>query len=385
MRSRPLFLTLLLACSCAFADAQTIADVLFGQGTKTNYIGQYNYNGKRKNGFGMERYRDGSFYVGDFSEGEISGRGMLLSNGKQIAHVDGAVVYVGNWRKGAKSGKGTCYDKQGNVVYEGRFANDKPVDAISPQASSAKHFKMEEKGGRLYLGETLGERPEGFGLTIEPDGRVVYGSMKAGKRQGIGMTFFSPEVWEVGQWNDGNYQPFNNSQVATASIQDFRSSNKAFNKSMRGDLLNAAGNFAQAGLNVVAMTHGNSGVDLSNATGHISDGQSQVTVDESETVGSGASSKKLSEDFYRDTYARWTKAAKGAYESLTSAGVKVKEKKTGKDVEGSAAGSWNAGHFSAMKMEMRKAQREMKKTREEARRAGYKIEKSEYETIDVKY
>lgn len=98
----------------------------------------------------------------------------------------------------------------------------------------------------------------------------------------------------------------------------------------------------------------------------------------------GSSSSNLSESFYRDTYARWTKVAKSTYQSLTSTGVKVIEKNTDKDVNGSAAGTWGA-HFNGMKMGLRKAQREMKKIREEALRAGYIIEKSEYETINVSY
>lgn len=42
---------------CVPAVAQDISAILFGKDSKTDYIGQYNYNGKRKNGFGIERLK----------------------------------------------------------------------------------------------------------------------------------------------------------------------------------------------------------------------------------------------------------------------------------------------------------------------------------------
>lgn len=101
--------------------------------------------------------------------------------------------------------------------------------------------------------------------------------------------------------------------------------------------------------------------------------------------GNSSSSRYMSESYYRDMYARWTRVAQSAYSSLTAAGVKVRNKRTGKDKEGSAAGTWSPGHYTGMKQEMRKAQREMRKTRQEALRAGYNIQKSEYEDINVSF
>lgn len=116
----------------------------------------------------------------------------------------------------------------------------------------------------------------------------------------------------------------------------------------------------------------------------ISSYNTNIQTNSSTGNSNSANSSKLSESFYRDTYARWTKVAESAYKSLTVTGVRVKDKNTGKDVNGSAAGTWGS-RFNGMKMELRKAQREMKKTREEALRAGYKISQSEYETINVSY
>lgn len=252
-RKHSSLLSLLLSV-CLSLPAQNLTEVIFGKGNKSNYIGQYNYNGKRKNGFGIERYRNGSLYVGDFSEDAISGRGMMIMNGKEIPHVEGAIVYIGNWRDGKKSGKGICYDLHGNLIYEGKFSNDKPIESIGSVANgTSKHFVIQEIGQDLYLGEMKGDTPDGFGLMLQEDGSIIYGTMRDGIRHGIGMTFYTPELWEVGQWTDGDYHPFNNSQIAEASLREFKAASKEWKREMRSELFSAAQNFTQAALTTVSI------------------------------------------------------------------------------------------------------------------------------------
>lgn len=235
--------------------AQDISEILFGEGNKHDYIGQYNYDGKRKNGFGVQRQKNGSLYVGDFSEDNISGRGMLISNIKGISNVPGAVVYVGGWYKGKKSGKGTCYDADGNIVYKGRFEKDKPVGE-SIETLSQHNFGMFNWDGDLYLGEMADGSPDGLGLTVKDDGSVIYCNTRAGIRQGIGMIVYSPEIWDVGKWTDGVFKTIENSQVANSNLAEFRAANKAANREIRRQLWGAVSNFAQAGLAVAEITNG---------------------------------------------------------------------------------------------------------------------------------
>lgn len=254
MASKLFAIMALFLSICATANAQEVSDILFGQNNKEDYMGQYNYNGKRKNGFGIERYKNGAVYIGDFVENEISGRGMLISLKKGISNVDGAFVYVGNWREGKKSGRGVCYDASGKVVYSGKFVNDKPSESSSADGKN-RFFVIKDIGKNLYLGEMSGNRQDGFGLTLNESGEIVYGSMKNGVRQGIGMVFYSPEVWEVGRWTDGKFSAIKNSQKANADIASFRASNKEQNRIMREQLFAAAENFAQAGLTVTTMVN----------------------------------------------------------------------------------------------------------------------------------
>lgn len=255
--SKTIFWVFFLSAAFLPVQAQDIATVLFGKESKADYIGQYNYNGKRKNGFGIERQKHGAVYVGDFSEDRISGRGMLIANEKGISNVPGAVVYIGNWHNGKKNGKGTCYNITGDLVYEGRFENDKPTGVIknSPTEPSLQRFSMTEFADGLYLGEIVNDIPDGFGLTVEDDGNIVYGIMRHGIRQGIGMIFYELDVWEVGKWTDGEFRSFNNSKIANANLETFQANNKAWKKEMRGMLFEAASNFAKAGVTATTIAH----------------------------------------------------------------------------------------------------------------------------------
>lgn len=266
--------------------AQDISEILFGEGSKLDYIGQYNYNGKRKNGFGIERQKNGALYVGDFSEDNISGRGMLISNIKGISNVPRAVVYVGGWYEGKKSGKGTCYDADGTIVYKGRFEKDKPAGECVETQASANNFAMVNWDGDLYLGEVADGSPEGFGLTVKDDGCVIYCNTHAGIRQGIGMVVYSPEIWDVGKWTDGVFKTIENSQLANSNLAEFRAANKAANKEIRRQLLGAASNFAQAGLAVAEITNG--------ANKEESMGTTTTSATDSYSSSSSSSTKKSS-------------------------------------------------------------------------------------------
>ena len=97
------------------------------------------------NGMGILQMKDNSLYVGDFMDGEITGYGMkIATSGKQVlSNCPGAMIYIGNWNKGQKSGIGTCYDNEGKIVYHGNFLADKPTATYPAQYSQAdKHVSI---------------------------------------------------------------------------------------------------------------------------------------------------------------------------------------------------------------------------------------------------
>lgn len=102
-----------------------------------------------------------------------------------------------------------------------------------------------------------------------------------------------------------------------------------------------------------------------------------------QTVSSASDNNKLPYETYKSIYDRWERNAKSCYESLTLLGTR--EKKDGEDVRGSANGTWGAVSYTGMKQNLRKAQKEMRETRIKARRDGYDIPQSNYETVSVSF
>ena len=93
---------------------------------------------------------------------------------------------------------------------------------------------------------------------------------------------------------------------------------------------------------------------------------------------SGGSNRNPSYD--TDLYARWERNAKSCYDSLTLQGTQTS--RNGKAESGTHNNFWGH-HTSGLKRNLRNAQSEMRKIRQEARRAGVTIQQSNYETVTV--
>lgn len=348
--NKSLFVASFIFFVCVSAEAQRLGDLLFGADSKVNYMGQYNYNGKRKNGFGIERQRGDVIYVGDFVEDNISGRGMLISQQKGISNVPGATVYVGNWMNGKKQGKGVCYNVEGNIVFSGKFDGDKPVSG-SEIDKQGQHFAIINDGEMCYLGETVNNSPNGLGLTVVNDGSVIFGTVREGHYEGIGMMFYSPELWEVGRWTDGQFKAFDNSQIAASKLAAFKQENKAINSQMFGYFAQAAQSITQLTTDIVTASNG--GVSDSDSgygdAGNIPSGKSQ--------------------SFYQAEYDKWAFKAKNQF------GSKVRHKvNTKTTMDGQLT-------VSDGKL-LRTYQKAMRDIRNAARKEGYTLKVSEYENAN---
>ena len=88
-------------------------------------------------------------------------------------------------------------------------------------------------------------------------------------------------------------------------------------------------------------------------------------------------------NYYKTQYDRWARNAKSVYESLTLMGSKTKT--DGKYTSGNTNQLYNGPSYVSMKQNLRHAQTQMRNYRQEARRAGHNIPKSEYETVTVSY
>lgn len=127
---------------------------------------EYIYNGEfledNKDGYGkLEYLQNGDIYEGDFSKGEITGKGKYIWSNKEqyegdflngIKHGKGiykwpdGIVYEGEYKQGIREGKGKYKWKDGRI-FEGMFKNGKP-DGKGKLTFKGKTFLCEYKNGK---------------------------------------------------------------------------------------------------------------------------------------------------------------------------------------------------------------------------------------------
>ena len=98
-----------------------------GQGTYTykngdKYVGAYKND--KKEGQGTYTWSHGDKYVGACKNGKMEGQGTYSGD---VSNCPDCMKYSGQWKEEKKHGFGRCYDRSGNLLYEGNFENDKPV------------------------------------------------------------------------------------------------------------------------------------------------------------------------------------------------------------------------------------------------------------------
>lgn len=239
--------------------SQNLGEILFGKKSKNDYLSQYTDNHKHKNGLGIQRRKNGDVYIGDFFRDEFSGRGMLISEKQKIENAPNAFVYVGAWVDGKKQGKGTCYAANGDIIYCGKFSDDKPVDVYpSTMVDDIDYFTMKEIDEMLYWGEVKMGVPYGFGLIVQEDGSIWMGTLKDGERVGLCLTVYGVDSWEVGNWQNGDYKAFNNSEIVANRRSDYVEARRKVNTELRGYLLGIATNLATIGNQVSSFSSSSS-------------------------------------------------------------------------------------------------------------------------------
>ncbi|KAJ8257695.1 hypothetical protein GJAV_G00188700 [Gymnothorax javanicus] len=175
--------------------------------------GFFRYEGEwktgKKHGRGKLFMKDGSFYEGEFVNGEIEGNGLRFwaRSGDSYSgqfksgelHGFGVMQYAsgekfeGEYCYGLREGHGFLLDKEGNT-YEGSFHEDK------------KHGEgvMNYRNGDQYEGDWLLDQRQGHGVMHFEDGSIYEGQWRNNLFNGQGtMIHCSGVVWE-GLWINGS-------------------------------------------------------------------------------------------------------------------------------------------------------------------------------------
>lgn len=174
--------------------------VTYSSGNGSFYKGQ-TYYGIR---LGLGLYcSQGIFYdIGNWERGQKNGMGLSITfPGGMVSNCPDCEYYVGEFSSDVKSGKGTCYDKYGNLIYWGTFVNDKPTEIYPTTGYDSYKFEsLEYYSGDYYVGETYQGKPHGKGIYIWNSGDMWYGDWKNGSRDGYGIYMQYQGSVSTGTW-----------------------------------------------------------------------------------------------------------------------------------------------------------------------------------------
>lgn len=260
MKTKLTAIILSLVCLCLDTHATDFSDLLLGKGN--DYLGMRADNGN-KSGACIKRLKDGGTYVGDINRDKFNGRGMLIAGNGTIKNLPGAYVYIGSWVQGKKSGRGTCYAANGDIIYSGKFEDDKPVSAYpQPDADINAYFSMINNDDQwIYIGEVTGGAPEGFGITIQTDGAYWIGTTRDGQRRGVSTFLYGPDAWSVVNYKNGDFVEINSSDIYNARRKHYAEVKHAINSQLWSDALDLMNGIAQLGQQYAQMKYGNSSSD----------------------------------------------------------------------------------------------------------------------------
>ena len=169
------------------------------------YKGQLS-NGVRS-GLGVYQWSGGTWYWGRWRDGDKNGKGIyIVPEGYSVANCPGCVYFVGNYYSGKKSGKGTCYDKYGKLIYHGDFSDGRPTDVYPSQGYAGYKFECTVySGGDMYIGETNNGTRHGYGIYLWTDGKAWYGPWIDGERAGYGILLLYKGNCQAGRWTNNTY------------------------------------------------------------------------------------------------------------------------------------------------------------------------------------
>lgn len=159
----------------------------------------------RRSGLGVYAWNDETYYWGRWANGDENGMAIyILPEGYQAANCPDCSFFVGHYSSDDKSGKGTCYDEFGTLIYYGNFENDKPTEAYPTTGDySAYRFEcIKYNSGDMYLGETKDGLREGYGIYIWKSGDAWYGPWTDDKRDGYGIHLYYNGAFKTDTWRE---------------------------------------------------------------------------------------------------------------------------------------------------------------------------------------
>ena len=130
-------------------------------------------------------------YIGDFSNFEFNGKGILYYENSNKIYFDGffdsgSYIY------------GILYDPEGNKIYEGEFMNNQP--------RTSSNIKLYELNGNIkFIGDLTEGKYQGFGKLYKHSKLLYEGNFKDGFYEGTGILYVDENTKYEGIFKKGKY------------------------------------------------------------------------------------------------------------------------------------------------------------------------------------
>ena len=144
-----------------------------------------------REGYGVYYWPVKTYFFGEWKDGQREGMGIYLIGDFNyfFNNCPDAVVYVGEFKNSLANGIGSCYDKDGNLLYDGEFVDGVPQDDYPNGDRFDPGYKFQfyytefsDGSGQYYVGETYGTDRHGWGALIWSDFDCCFGRWSGNQR-----------------------------------------------------------------------------------------------------------------------------------------------------------------------------------------------------------
>lgn len=160
-------------------------------------------------------YNNKTIYIGEMSEGKLSGKGKQydenkklvyegefegdMYSGEGILYQDDVAVYKGGFSNNLFEGSGEQYNSKGKMVYKGDFT-------LGQRSGKGIEYDP-DTGKKIYSGDWVSDLREGDGTEFKDDGvsKVYKGAFVAGLYEGEGSLFEDGQLKYKGNFQEGKY------------------------------------------------------------------------------------------------------------------------------------------------------------------------------------
>ena len=180
---------------------------IYGKKQEDYYIYEGELKNKKREGFGKCIYENKNYYIGQWLNDQINGKGKIYTKNNNLIYegdfVNGKFegkgtyydknggYYIGDFFDNKKHGKGKMYYSNGQIKYEGNFVNDK-------YEGEGKYYY---KKGKYYIGNFYKNKKHGKGVLYYKNDEINYiGEFKDDKYEGNGKYIFKNGSFYVGEW-----------------------------------------------------------------------------------------------------------------------------------------------------------------------------------------